>query len=510
MTANTPPAAPLDICVIGGGINGSGFARDAAGRGLSVALCEQYDLGEGTSSRTGKYIHGGLRYLEQYEFRLVREALREREVILNIAPHLAKPLRLVLIHSAAQRPAWVIKLGLLLYDSLGGRRQIPASAPVHMPAAAEGEPVRTEFRKGFAYWDVWVDDARLVIANAKDAAHRGARILPRHRCVALRREAGLWRIELENTRTGASSAIRARAVFNAAGPWVENIIRQRAGIASDLSVRLVKGSHLIMKKWWRGDHGYVLQADDRRIIFVNPYFDDMALVGTTDIPHEGAPEDVATDQGEIDYLLAILNRHFTDALGREDIVSCYAGVRPLFDDDARKNASSVTRDYRFELDGDLEESSAHAPLLSVFGGKLTTYRKMAEFALKRLRPKFPRMGAAWTANNPLPGGDFGAAGFAQWFDNFRAQRAWLPDALARHYACCYGSEAVELLSGAASLANLGAHFGGLLYAREAEWLARQEWAMTPEDILYRRTKHHLFLTTEEKARFATWFPRFGH
>ena len=495
----------FDICVIGGGINGAGFARDAAGRGLSVALCEQYDLGEGTSSRTGKYIHGGLRYLEHREFRLVREALIEREVILDIAPHLASPLRLVLVHSAAQRPAWLIRLGLLLYDHLGGRRNIPASSAVRLHTDPEGEPVRKAFAKGFAYWDVWVDDARLVIANAKDAARRGARILPRRRCVAARREQGRWRIELEDTRTGARSAIRARAVFNASGPWVEQVIRHSAGDNSSLSVRLVKGSHLIMKKWWRGGHGYVLQASDRRIIFVNPYFEDMALIGTTDIPYDGAPEDVTMGQDEVDYLLGILNAYFDGERTEADIVSRYSGVRPLFDDDVRKGASSVTRDYRFELSGSLEPTGGDAPMLSAFGGKLTTYRKLAEFALERLRPKFPQMGGPWTAGTPLPGGDVGPGGLTQWLDGFCKENQWLPDALARHYASCYGTEAAELLSGAKCLADLGTHFGGLLYAREAEWLARQEWAMTPEDVLCRRTKHHLFLTGEQKAQFSARF-----
>lgn len=505
MTTNENDNAPTDICIIGGGINGVGFARDAAGRGLSTALVEQYDLGEGTSSRTGKYIHGGLRYLEHYEFRLVREALKEREVILNIAPHLAKPLRLVLVHSAAQRPAWLVKLGLFLYDRLGGRRRIPGSQSLRLPAAPEGESVRDTFRRGFAYWDVWVDDARLVIANAKDAARKGARILPRRRCVSARREANLWRIQLENTTTGERETLLARALFNAAGPWVEQVIQNTAGVTSDLSVRLVKGSHLIMKKWWRGDHGYVLQAEDRRIIFVNPYFDDLALVGTTDIPYEGRPEDVAMEQNEVDYLLAILNLHFARELNESHIVSRYSGVRPLFDDDASKSASSVTRDYRFEWNGSLQPHGDTPPMLSVFGGKLTTYRKLAEFALEKFRPVFPHMGAPWTARASLPGGDIGGEGFAQWLARFRATHRWLPSALAQHYALCYGNEAEQLLADASSLADLGAHFGGLLYAREAEWLTRHEWAATPEDILLRRAKHHLFLSKTEQAHFAARF-----
>ena len=280
---------PRDLLVVGGGINGAGFARDAAGRGLSVVLCEKDDLAQGTSSRTGKYIHGGLRYLEQYEFRLVREALIEREVILAIAPHLARPLRLVLPHSPEQRPRWLIRLGLFLYDHLGGRKRIPGTAALDLRTAPEGIPVQEGFRNAFAYWDVWVDDSLLTVVNAVDAARRGADVLVRTECVSARREAGLWHVVLRSTETGAERQISVRAIFNAAGPWVESFIQNAAGESAARRIRLVKGSHVLMKRWWTGDHGYVLQSPDRRIIFINPYMEDLALVGTTDVPYEDAP-----------------------------------------------------------------------------------------------------------------------------------------------------------------------------------------------------------------------------
>jgi len=491
---------PIDLLVIGGGVNGAGVARDAAGRGLSVMLCEKGDLAEGTSSRSGKYIHGGLRYLEYYEFRLVREALIEREVVLEVAPQLTWPLRLILPHSPEQRPRWLIRLGLFIYDHLGGRKRIPSTRAVDLRRDPVGAMVRDEFRKAFAYWDVWVDDARLVVLNAVDAARRGAEILTRTACVSARREGDLWNAVLRDTETGQTREVRARALFNGAGPWVENVLGNVAGANSRRSVRLVKGSHIIMKRWWTGEHGYVLQAHDRRLIFVNPYFDDLALIGTTDIPFEGRPEDVSIDGSEVDYLLGILNRYFRTSLSQADVLHSYSGVRPLFDDDANKNASAVTRDYEFELDG----GNGRAPILSAFGGKITTYRKLAEHALEKLAPFFPRMKGPWTVDAPLPGGDIPGAEFDPWLDRFRAAHSWLPADLARHYGRCYGTEAGSLLAGAATIADLGRHFGGLFYEREARWLRSHEWARTADDILLRRTKHGLFLTEAEKAAFEDW------
>ena len=519
----------LDLVVIGGGINGSGIARDAAGRGLSVVLLEKDDIGEGTSSRSGKYIHGGLRYLEYYEFRLVREALIEREIVLGIAPHLAWPLRLVLPHSPEQRPRWLIRLGLFLYDHLGGRKKLPGTEALDLRTAPEGEPIDAAFEHAFAYHDVWVDDARLTLLNALDAAERGATVLPRTRFESATREESadgtLWHVTWRDVLTDEVTTRRARALANAAGPWVERVIADVAGVASSKRVRLVKGSHVIMKRWWTGAHGYVLQHTDKRLIFVNPLFDDLALIGTTDIPYEGRSEDVEIDVAEVDYLLGIMNRYFETTLRREDVLDSYSGVRPLFDDDSDKNASAVTRDYTFELDtgtaadggsgasdrGDATAGRANgattdrgAPLLSAFGGKLTTYRKLSEHGLEKLRGRFPAMGRAWTGRAPLPGGDMPDGDFAAWFDGFRERHPWLPEPLARHYARCYGTRADALLDGAASLDALGRRFGPLLHEREARWLIEREWAMTAEDILWRRTKHRLFMSAEERATFEGW------
>ncbi|WP_138464615.1 glycerol-3-phosphate dehydrogenase [Poseidonocella sp. HB161398] len=490
--------APYDLVVIGGGINGAGTARDAAGRGLRVLLAEKDDLGQGTSSRSGKYIHGGLRYLEYYEFRLVREALIEREVLLSAAPHMTWPLRLFLVHSPAQRPRWLIRLGLFLYDHLGGRKRIPGTRAARLDRIPEGETVREAFPHAFAYYDVWVDDARLVVLNAIDAAARGAEIATRTEAVSARREGGLWHVALRGPQ--GTREVRARALFNAAGPWVEQVLGRVEGVSSAKRIRLVKGSHLILPRWWTGGHGFVLQAPDRRLIFVNPYFDDLALVGTTDIPYDDRPEDVEIDAAETDYLLGILNSHFRIALTPSDVLSAYSGVRPLFDDDSAKGASAVTRDYTFELDGGPEAP----PLLSAFGGKLTTYRKLSEAALEKLRPVFPAMTGPWTETAPLPGGDLPDADFAAWFEGFRARHAWLPEPLARHYARCYGTRAEQMLDGAGAMADLGRHFGGLFYAREAEWLRATEWAVTAEDMLVRRTKHYLSMTAAEQAAVGDW------
>ncbi len=500
------PERPVDLLVIGGGINGAGVARDAAGRGLSVILCEKGDLGEGTSSRSGKYIHGGLRYLEYYEFRLVREALNEREVVLEAAPHLSWPLQLVLPHSPEQRPRWLIRLGLFLYDNLGGRKRVPGSSAIDLRKNLAGERLKERFTKGFSYWDVWIDDARLVALNAVDASRRGAQVFTRTACMSARRYGNVWRAELKGEGKPATTVF-AKAVVNAAGPWVEKVLGEVAGVNSRMSVRLVKGSHLVMPKWWQGDHGYVLQAPDKRLIFVNPYFDDMALIGTTDIPFEGRAEDVAIDPSEVDYLLEILRSYFDQEFKAEDVLFNYSGVRPLFDDDANKSASAVTRDYQFELDGSLEPDSDQPPLLSAFGGKLTTYRKLSEQALQMLSPYFPEMGGAWTADTPLPGGDLPDKNFDAWFTGFKRRFSYLPETLLLHLARCYGTDAVRLLDGVNDIGDLGEHFGGAFFEKEADWLLREEWAVSSEDFLLRRTKHGLFLTSAEKSEFENWLER---
>ncbi|MFN4140790.1 glycerol-3-phosphate dehydrogenase [Aestuariivirga sp.] len=486
---------PVDLVVIGGGINGAGIARDAAGRGLSVILCEKDDLAQGTSSRSGKLIHGGLRYLEYYEFRLVREALIEREVLLAAAPHIVWPMRFVLPHSPEQRPAWLVRLGLFLYDHLGGRKRLPGCRNIDLARDPEGKPIRSEYTRAFEYSDCWVDDARLVSLNAVDAKERGATVLTRTAASSARRVEGSWEVEF-TTAAGAKSGVRAKAIANAAGPWVENVINGVAGSNSPRRVRLVKGSHIVVPKFWDGPQAYLFQNTDRRVIFVNPYEGDMALIGTTDIPYEGRAEDVAIDEREIDYLLAAVNRYLKTPIGKDSIVHAFSGVRPLYDDNAA-NPSAVTRDYVFDVTGE-------PPMLSVFGGKITTYRKLAEHALDRLKPFFPGMKAPWTAGAPLPGGDMPNADFDSFLHDLRRAHAWLPENLAYHYSRLYGTRTAQVLGGARDMAGLGKHFGGLLYQCEIDYLRRAEWALTAEDVLERRTKHGLHISKAERQSVASY------
>jgi glycerol-3-phosphate dehydrogenase len=467
----------FDLIVIGGGINGVGIARDAIGRGLSVLLCEKDDLAQGTSSRSGKLVHGGLRYLEYYEFRLVREALIEREVLLNAAPHIIWPMRFVLPHSPDQRPAWMIRIGLFLYDHLGGRKKLPPTRSLDLTTAPEGRPLRKNFRRGFEYSDCWVDDSRLVMLNALDLQQRGGAIRLRTPLVAARREGDGWTVELQDAATGLPLGARAKALVNAAGPWVEEILR-RTGRNAENRVRLIKGSHIILRKFWEGEQAYFLQNVDKRLIFVNPYEGDLCLIGTTDIPFDGKAEDVAIAPDE---------------------VHAFSGVRPLYDDKAA-NPSAVTRDYVFDVDA----PGGGAALLSVFGGKITTYRKLAEHALEKLKPFFPSIGAAWTEKAFLPGGDMPGADFAALLVDIARRYPWLPAPVATGYGRRYGTRAHELLHGAAALADLGRRFGGTFYEREARFLIAQEWATTAEDILTRRTKHGLHLSASERAGFEAW------
>ncbi|MER9947618.1 glycerol-3-phosphate dehydrogenase [Mesorhizobium sp. M0047] len=490
----------VDLFVIGGGVNGAGIARDAAGRGLSVILCEKDDLAQGTSSRSGKLVHGGLRYLEYYEFRLVREALIEREVLLEAAPHIIWPMRFVLPHSPQDRPAWLVRLGLFLYDHLGGRKRLPGTRTLDLRTSPEGAPIKDEFKRGFEYSDCWVDDARLVLLNALDAKQRGAKVLTRTACVAARREDGLWSIDMQDGRTGAITKVRARALINAAGPWVNDIVSRVAGQNSTRNVRLVKGSHIVVPKFWEGRQAYLIQNNDKRVIFVNPYENDLALIGTTDIPYEGRPEEVAAEASEVDYLIKVVNRYFKRQLTPQDVVYSFSGVRPLYDDNA-DNPSAVTRDYIFELDA----SNGNAPLLSVFGGKITTFRKLSEHALEKIRPFFPTMTKAWTAKIPLPGGDLPNADFEQFLSDLHSEFSWLGPSLVKHYARSYGTRARQLLAGAQSAADLGRRFGPDFYEREAKFLVETEWAGTSADILERRTKHGLHINAAERNAFEDWF-----
>ncbi|MFV0358541.1 glycerol-3-phosphate dehydrogenase [Tropicimonas sp.] len=499
----TTDGETFDLFVIGGGINGAGFARDAAGRGLSVVLCEKDDLAEGTSSRSGKLVHGGLRYLEYYEFRLVREALIEREVLLRAAPHIIWPMRFVLPHSPQDRPAWFIRLGLFLYDHLGGREKLPGTRTLNLRRDPEGAPLLDQYTKGFEYSDCWVDDARLVVLNAVDAAERGAVVLTRSPCVSARREGGTWTVEVRNGATGGARTFRARCLVNCAGPWVGDVINRIEGAKTSRRVRLVKGSHVIVPRFWPGNNAYLFQNDDRRVIFINPYEGDMALIGTTDIAYEGRPGDVEADEAEVEYLLAAVNRYFKEKLRRGDVLHSFSGVRPLFDD-GKGNPSAVTRDYVFDLD-----RSGGAPLLNVFGGKITTYRELAERGMHRLAEFFPGMKGDWTGTAPLPGGDMPDADYQTFSNLLRERYPWMPRKLVQHYGHLYGTRIGDVVAGATSVAGLGRHFGAQFYEAEARYLVNREWALRPADILLRRTKHYLHLTDDERAAFEAWFDRSG-
>ncbi|EAU41026.1 FAD-dependent glycerol-3-phosphate dehydrogenase:FAD dependent oxidoreductase [Fulvimarina pelagi HTCC2506] len=489
----------IDVLVIGGGINGAGIARDLAGRGLSVILCEKDDLAEGTSSRSGKLVHGGLRYLEYYEFRLVREALIEREVLLNAASHIIWPMRFVLPHSPEDRPAWLVRLGLFLYDHLGGRKRLPGTRMLDLKRDPEGAPILDKYTKGFEYSDCWVDDARLVVLNAVGAAEMGAEILPRTACTSARRDGETWTAELKSETTGATRKVRARCIVNAAGPWVNDIVGRVAGRNSRRNVRLVKGSHIIVRKFWEGPQAYLVQNHDKRVIFINPYEGDKALIGTTDIAFDGRAEDATADESEIEYLMAAVNRYFKEKLRREDILETFSGVRPLFDD-GQGNPSAVTRDYSFDLDED-----GGAPMLNVYGGKITTFRELAEHAAGKIAKFFPKIGKDWTADTPMPGGEIENADFIAFVEKMRARFPGFPRDLLIHYGRLYGARMEKFIGGAKTPDDLGRHFGALLYEAEVRYLVKHEWAMRPEDVLWRRTKQRLHLTKDEQEAFAGWF-----
>ncbi len=494
-------ADPVDLLVIGGGINGAGIARDAAGRGLSVVLCEQDDLGGATSSASTKLIHGGLRYLETYEFRLVREALIEREVLLNAAPHIIWPLRFVLPHNNGLRPAWMVRIGLFLYDHLGGRKKLPGSHGLNLRDDPAGRPLKKSFTKAFCYSDCWVQDSRLVVLNAMDAAERGARILPRTRCTSLRRSNGLWQAKLQ-PRQGEEVELRARAAVNAAGPWVAEVLSAVAGGNRESRLRLVKGSHIVVPRIGDGDQAYILQNDDRRIVFIIPYEQDFSLIGTTDVPYDGDPAEVAITGGETDYLCAAVNRYLDTPVAPGDVVWSYAGVRPLYDD-ASANVSAVTRDYVFDIDRGRD--GKEAPILSIFGGKITTYRKLAEHAMEKLLPTLDRAEPAWTRGAILPGGDIPDGDVEVFVSGLRRKHPWLPAGLASRYARAYGTRTQDLLIGAKALADLGEDLGDDVYEAEIAYLRAHEWAASAEDVLWRRSKLGLHVSERTRARLEAMF-----
>lgn len=488
-----------DIFIVGGGVNGCGIARDAAGRGFSVFLAEMGDLAGGTSSGSTKLIHGGLRYLEFYEFRLVREALVEREVIWRNAPHIVWPMRFVLPHAKGIRPAWLIRLGLFLYDHIGGRRLLPPTRTLDMRRDEAGKPLKPLFRRAFEYSDCAVDDARLVVLNARDAADRGAAIRTRTKVIDARRDNDVWAVTVEDARTGARETVRAKVLVNAAGPWIDTVLAGALGRADARNVRLVQGSHIVIRRKFDGDRAYFFQNRDGRIVFAIPYQGDYTLIGTTDRDYDGDPRDVRISEAETAYLCEAASEYFSQAVRREDIVWTYAAVRPLYDDGASK-AQEATRDYVLRA----EAPAGEAPLIDVFGGKITTYRRLAEQMLDRIEEFLGRRGAAWTKDAPLPGGDFAHDGFQREVARLAADYPFLEPGHARRLVRLYGTTARAILGQAASTADLGRHFGADLYEAEVRHLVGREWALTADDIAWRRTKTGLRLDAEEIAALDAW------
>ncbi len=491
-----------DVLVVGGGINGAGIARDLAGRGMKVLLCEQDDLARHTSSSSTKLIHGGLRYLEYFEFNLVRKALAERERLLRSAPHIMWPLRFVMPHDPSMRPVWMVRIGLFLYDHMAKREWLPASTTVDLRRHAVGAALKPAYTKGFVYSDGWVDDARLVVLNAVDAAARGATILTRTRCERAERSAQGWRARLQPAG-GAAVDVTARALVNAAGPWTGEFLRDRAQAQSARALRLVKGSHIVVKKLFEHDHAYIFQNPDKRIIFAIPYEGDFTLIGTTDVEIDGAPDSARIDADETAYLCAQASRYFARAVQPADVVWAYSGVRPLLDDESG-DASAVTRDYLLEFDAD-----SACPLLSVWGGKITTFRKLAEEAADALVQRLGEQRPAWTAPALLPGGDLSAwigapqrpdTDIARFTAELARRHPTLPAALLGRWARAYGSRVDQLLG-----RPLGAEVAPGLFEVELHYLHQHEWARSADDVLWRRTKLGLHYSAAQRQQVADWW-----
>jgi glycerol-3-phosphate dehydrogenase len=493
--------ADFDLAIIGGGINGAGIARDAAGRGLSVLLVEQNDLASGTSSKSTKLIHGGLRYLEFHAFRLVREALIEREVLIRLAPHLTRPLRFVLPHHAGLRPAWMLRLGLFIYDHLGGREILPATQIVDLSHSPVGEPLKREYRQGFIYSDGWVDDARLVVLNAVDAAERGAVIRTRTRLIRADRTDDLWQLVL-STR-GHRDTVTARALVNAAGPWAPEAAQHLLRQPTSAHVRLVKGSHIVVPSLFAHDHAYIFQNADGRIIFAIPYERDFTLIGTTDQDFKGDLAAPTASAAEINYLCGAVSVYFRKGVTPDQVAHVYAGVRQLYDDGSRR-AQNLTREYVLELKAD----RGQAPLLTVYGGKITTYRRLAEAALRKLARTF-RLGEAWTADAPLPGGDFPHDGVDSLVARARGLWPFLTEPNARRMVRAYGTRLDRILGDARDVTALGERFGDELTAAEVRYLMRHEFAETPDDVLWRRSKLGLRLDAGAAAALTRFMETSG-
>ena len=510
----------FDVLVIGGGINGCGIARDAAGRGLRVALAEMNDLASATSSASTKLFHGGLRYLEYFEIRLVREALIEREVLLGAMPHISWPMRFVLPYQKdmrfdsetpaskllstvmpwmkGRRPAWMIRMGLFLYDHLGGRRILPGTRTVNLSRDPAGRPLNKKFQKAYEYSDCWVQDSRLVVLNARDAEARGARIMTRTKVAAAEAVGGAWRVTLEDRESGSTFQLNARVLVNAGGPWVEQVLGSTPSAGAGAHIRLVRGSHIVTRKLFDHDKAYFFQGEDGRIIFAIPYEGDFTLIGTTDAAHDDPDEAPLCTEEEKRYLLGLASQYFETTVTDEDVVWSYSGVRPLYDDGA-SSATAATRDYVLKID-----DSGGAPILSVFGGKITTYRKLAEAALAKLAPLVAANPEGWTAGVALPGGDFPVTGKETLTGALRSDYPFLDDAWARRLVTAYGTEAYGVLGNAQAASDLGENFGATLFEREVRWLILNEYARTAEDLLWRRSKLGLHLTPEQVHSLAGW------
>jgi glycerol-3-phosphate dehydrogenase len=489
----------FDLLIVGGGINGAGIARDAAGRGLRVMLVEQAGLAHFTSSASSKLVPGGLRYLEYFHFRLVREALLERERLLAIAPHLVRRMRFVLPFEPKRRPAWMVRLGLFFYDHLVRKSTLQRSSNVRFATSALGKPMRENLRRGFAYSDCTVDDSRLVVLNAKDAALRGAVVRVGHRMIGAAREGGRWTVNIEDQISKQVYSVSARAIANAAGPWVAQVLTERLAGSSAHAVRLIKGSHIVVRRLYEGDHAYVLQHPDRRIVFVIPYQNDFTLIGTTDIPWQGEPGPMSITAAETEYLCATVNAYFRRPIAPADVVWSYSGVRPLFDDDA-SDASAVTRDYVL----DVEAPPGEAAVLSVFGGKITTYRRLAEHALDKLAPHLGAMAAPWTGSAPLPGGDIANGDMESFVNGVQDRWPFLSTAQAWRLARAYGTRVAALLGEIESCGEMGEDFGGGLTRLEVDFLMDEEWARSVEDLYWRHSKAGLYASPADERRLAAY------
>ncbi len=487
-----------DLLIIGGGINGTAIARDAAGKGLKVLLCERDDLASHTSSKSTKLIHGGLRYLEYYEFNLVRHALKEREVMLRCAPHIIWPMRFVLPYDKGLRPAWMLRTGLFLYDHIGGREMLPGSKSLSLDEAPHKGVLESRFKTGFEYSDCWVDDARLVLLYALDAAHRGADIRTRCEVLSVKTKGMGYTAQIKSG--GKTQTVTAKGIVNAAGPWVDEILGKIKTTKIEQSLRLVQGSHIITKKLFEGDHAYLFQNADNRVIFAIPYEHDYTLIGTTDRPYELSDGPVKISQEEISYLCAAASEYFENDISPDDVVWDYAGVRPLYDDKS-EDASAVTRDYVLSID----EFAKGAPFMSIYGGKITTSRKLGEHAMQRLEAYFDYKAGDWTETALLPGGDLIDADFDLFTHDMRKRYPNMESALLRRLCHGYGTRITLILGDGSQAPKLGQHFGAGLYEIEANYLINHEWAKSADDILWRRTKLGLHMNVSERKAFADWF-----